>query len=143
MPYELDRFRSAQNKGAYELALDEVRHGEKRSHWMWFIFPQIKGLGSSPTAEYYGIENLCEAKAFLEDPVLGGRLRGICAALLEQAESDPEKIFGFPDYMKLRSSMTLFDLVSPNDVFANVLDRFYGGERDHATISIINSQNVQ
>lgn len=139
--YNLDRFKSAQDGGIYEEALKEARNGEKRNHWMWFIFPQMKGLGTSRSAELYGIENPGEAKAYLEDPVLGARLREICAALLEQPQSDPEIIFGFPDYLKLRSSMTLFDLVSPKDVFADILDKFYHGESDQSTLSIINSQN--
>lgn len=140
---DLERFKSAQERGVYARALDEVRHGAKRNHWMWFVFPQMKGLGMSPASEYYGIESIIEAKAYLKDAVLGERLREICAALLEQPESDPEKIFGYPDGLKLRSSITLFDLVSPNDVFVSVLDRFYGAERDAATISIINSQDAQ
>lgn len=139
MSCNLDRFTSAQEGGVYEQALGEVLNGCKRTHWMWFIFPQLKGLGSSMAADYYGIKNLDEARAYLEDALLGERLRGICAALLEQPESDPERIFGFPDYLKLRSSMTLFDIVSPNDVFAKVLDRFYQGERDGVTLSILDS----
>lgn len=123
--YHLERFKEAQAGGVYEQALSEIRSGHKKSHWMWFIFPQIKGLGFSPTARFFEIKSLAEAQAYLDDSLLGSRLREISSALLEQGNSDPYKIFGYPDDMKLHSSMTLFDHVSQNDIFAKILDKFY------------------
>ena len=105
---------------------------------MWFIFPQIKGLGASPTAQYYAISSLEEARAYLEDGRLAHRLREISEELLKHSDRGVQGILGGIDSMKLKSSMTLFDMVSPNDVFAKVLDSFYFGERDKRTIEIIN-----
>lgn len=137
----LERFKNAQANGVYEKALAEVRNGRKQSHWMWFIFPQLKGLGRSPAADFYGIADLDEANRYLQDETLGARLREICAALLELGESDPEKIFGAVDAMKLRSAMTLFELASPEKLFGDVLNRFFAGVRDNLTLSIIESSN--
>jgi uncharacterized protein (DUF1810 family) len=126
----LSRFIDAQNGGIYEQALAEIKGGRKQSHWMWFIFPQMEGLGFSGTAQFYGIQGLAEAKAYLADAALGPRLREICAALLALDTSDPHKVFGSPDDMKLRSSMTLFALAAPEEkLFTDVLGKYYGGER--------------
>lgn len=126
----IDRFIEPQNT-SYAIALEEIRSGRKVSHWMWYIFPQLRGLGQSTLAWYYGIEDLCEAKAYLEQPVLGLRLREITQAALELSETEPMKIFGWPDNMKFRSCMTLFAQVSEDDLFAKVLDKFFGGEEDY------------
>jgi uncharacterized protein (DUF1810 family) len=109
----LSRFIEAQRNGVYEQALAEIRNGRKLSHWMWFIFPQMEGLGFSETACYYGIRGLGEAKEYLADATLGPRLREICAALFKLDTDDSQRVFGSPDDLKLRSSMTLFALVAP------------------------------
>ena len=133
----LSRFIDAQNKD-YSIALEEIKNGRKRSHWMWYIFPQIQGLGFSETSKYYAIKNLQEANEYLKHPVLGNRLINICQALLDQAGNDANKIFGSPDDLKLKSSMTLFaSLKETNPVFQMVLDKFFGGKRDEKTIEII------
>jgi uncharacterized protein (DUF1810 family) len=134
----LDRFVEAQGGGGYERALAEIRSGRKRSHWMWFIFPQVAGLGSSPTSVYYSIGDRAEASAYLTHPVLGPRLVECADALLAHPASDASAIFGYPDDLKLRSSMTLFSEVSPpGSVFQRVIDRYYGGESDQATLTRI------
>ena len=134
MAYDLSRFHKAQ-QGSYETALAEIRSGRKRSHWIWYIFPQIQGLGFSSTAQYYAIENLEEAKAYLADPVLRERLLEISNALLALDSCDPSEVMGYPDDLKLRSSMTLFSLAEPEcTVFRDVLDKFYGGREDERTI---------
>ena len=135
--YNLARFHEAQNR-AYQTALQEIIEGYKWSHWMWFIFPQIKGLGHSHTSMFYAISSIDEAKAYLEDVVLGFRLREISTELLKHADKDIDSILGGIDSMKLKSSMTLFDAVSPDDVFAAVLNVFYGGKRDSLTCKLIN-----
>lgn len=131
---DLLRFVAAQDDGVYEQALAELRRGRKSSHWMWFVFPQIAGLGRSPTAQRYAVDGLAEARAYLEHPVLGPRLRE-CAQVVATGRADSaEAIFGGVDAMKLRSSMTLFARAAPNeDVFSDVLDRFFGGEADPET----------
>jgi uncharacterized protein (DUF1810 family) len=134
--YNLSRFHEAQEY-SYQTALSEIKMGYKQSHWMWFIFPQIKGLGHSSTAQYYSISCVNEARAYLEDVVLGGRMREICNELLNHSEKRVQRILGGIDSIKLKSSMTLFDLISPNDVFHKILDVFYSGERDKRTIEII------
>lgn len=134
VPYDLDRFMEAQDGGVYERALAEVKRGRKTSHWMWFIFPQIAGLGFSPTAEFYAIADEGEARAYLARARLATRLREISRALLDLPTSDPRAVFGSPDDLKLRSSMTLFDKVAPGDVFAEVLEKFYAGKRDKRTL---------
>ncbi len=133
----LQRFKNAQDFGVYEKALQEIKNGRKMSHWMWFIFPQIVGFGHSHNTKYYAIKSEDEARAYLEDEILNSRLREICEALIELPYSDPAPIFGSPDWMKLGSSMTLFDYVSPNDIFAKVLDKYFSGSRDLKSISII------
>jgi uncharacterized protein (DUF1810 family) len=135
--YNLKRFVDAQQR-TYQTALAEVSNGRKQSHWMWFIFPQIQGLGYSETAKYYAITDLREAAAFLRHPVLGSRLLGICNELLRLQGSDAHEIFGSPDDMKLKSSMTLFSsLDAPEPVFGAVLNKFFGGEGDHRTLRIL------
>ena len=138
--YSLNRFIEAQER-AYLVALDEVKCGMKRSHWMWFIFPQLRGLGKSSMAYTYGIAGLDEARAYLAHPILSARLIEICEALLEQKTKKSKDIFGYVDAMKLRSSMTLFILVSEDDsVFHKVLNQFYNGQMDERTIELINKQ---
>ena len=132
----VERFVKAQN-GVYEVALKEIRDGEKRSHWMWFIFPQVEGLGSSPTAQYYAIKSRKEAKEYLDHPVLGPRLIEISEALLRAKSNDAMKIMGFPDNLKLHSSMTLFYIISGNLVFKRVLDKFFEGELDEFTANFL------
>ena len=135
--YDLSRFVDAQ-AGDYETALAEIRSGRKKSHWMWYIFPQIDGLGFSPTARHYAIRDLDEARAYLAHPVLGPRLVAICQALLALPDTDAELIFGWPDVLKLRSSMTLFAAARPEEpVFNRVLAKFYGGEPDRRTLELL------
>jgi uncharacterized protein (DUF1810 family) len=133
--FNLRRFHEAQEY-SYQVAYAEIKEGYKRSHWMWYIFPQIKGLGRSSMSEYYGITCIDEARAYLEDEVLGTRLREISEALLKHSDKSAQDIFGGVDSMKLKSSMTLFDKVSPDEVFANVLDVFFNGQRDKRTLDI-------
>ena len=133
--FDLERFVQAQD-GVYEQALRELRDGAKRGHWMWFVFPQVAGLGSSPTAQRYAISGLDEAHAYLAHPVLGPRLVECAQALLELGERDPVRVLGSIDALKLRSSMTLFEAAAPDErVFGEVLERFYDGDRDAATTS--------
>ena len=131
--YDLGRFVEAQEMD-YTQALKEMKDGQKRGHWIWYIFPQIKGLGHSYNSEYYGISSKEEAKAYLDHPVLGARLREITQALLDCNNKSADDILGFPDVLKVRSCMTLFDLVSPNDIFNDVLYKFYEGQRCDKTI---------
>ena len=140
MDYHLERFKKAQEYD-YDNALCEIRSGRKRSHWMWYIFPQLRGLGHSSMADYYGISCLDEARAYLADPMLRPRLLEICEALMELEDKDAAKIFGFPDVLKLRSCMTLFAAVSEkNSVFQRVLDAYYHGEKDEHTLIIMGRQ---
>ena len=134
----LDRYIDAQSN-IYDSALAELRLAEKTGHWMWFIFPQIKGLGHSSTSEYYGIQGREEAKEYLSDPVLGKRLIECANALLSVSGTTAEEIFGYPDVLKLRSSMTLFENISDgNSVFSQVLDKYYQGQRDGKTLELLN-----
>ncbi len=136
--YDLDRFVQAQ-EGLYPQALDELRRGRKTSHWMWFVFPQVAGLGHSATAQRYALAGLDEAHAYLAHPVLGSRLRECAAALLALAIEDPSSVLGSTDALKLRSSMTLFALAAPEEeLFEQVLDRFYDGTRDPLTVAHVN-----
>jgi uncharacterized protein (DUF1810 family) len=137
-PHDLQRFVDAQD-GVFETALAELCAGAKQSHWMWFVFPQLAGLGHSPTAQYYAIRSLDEARAYLAHPLLGPRLRLCVEALLPHAGRSSEAIFGSIDALKLRSSLTLFDLVAPQDVFARALDVFFAGEPDQRTLALIGS----
>jgi uncharacterized protein (DUF1810 family) len=131
--FDLERFVEVQ-KLDYDLALNEIREGQKRGHWIWYIFPQIKGLGHSCNSEYYGLSGKDEAKAYLDHPVLGQRLREITTALLNCNNSSVDDILGFPDNLKVRSCMTLFDLVAPNDIFSEALNKYYEGKRCDKTI---------
>jgi uncharacterized protein (DUF1810 family) len=132
-PFGLSRFVGAQDDGVYDQAIAELRRGRKTGHWMWFVFPQIAGLGRSPTAQHYAITSLDEARAYLAHEVLGARLRD-CAAVVAALPPDAEAVFGSIDAMKLRSSMTLFARAAPDEtVFQRVLDRHFGGVPDDAT----------
>ena len=136
-PYELNRFISAQ-KEVYDRVLAELRDGLKRTHWMWFIFPQINGLGHSPTTRLYSIKSLDEARQYLSHPVLGNRLVESAEAVLAVSGRSASDIFGHPDDWKLQSSMTLFALVAePGSVFERVLEKYYQGKRDAGTLQIL------
>ena len=130
---QLDRFIKAQ-ENTYLVALKEIKNGRKQSHWMWYIFPQIKGLGMSETSRYYGINDEEEAKAYLDNEILGSRLREITSELLKLNIDNPVDIFGTIDAIKLKSSMTLFDYVSDDKIFSQVLNKYYNGEIDEKTI---------
>ena len=134
--YDLERFLKAQDTGwaTYSEALKEMKEGHKRGHWIWYVFPQIKGLGHSYNSEYYGISNTEEAKAYLKHPILGCRLRDITQVLLNCNNPSAFNILGFPDVLKVQSCMTLFDMVAPNDIFNDVLDKYYEGKRCEKTI---------
>ena len=136
-PYQLQRFITAQTED-YASALDELRRGRKESHWIWYIFPQVAGLGHSSMARKYAIQSREEAIAYLNHPVLGSRLRECCEALLIHRGKRVEDIMGYPDDLKLRSSMTLFAVVSGGDsIFRTVLDAFYSGQMDERTIALL------
>ncbi len=133
----MQRFLSAQERD-YEVALSEIRRGRKQSHWMWYIFPQIKGLGFSETSNFYGIIDLQEADAYMKHPVLGSRLVQICEALMKLEENNAHRIFGSPDDLKLKSSMTLFaSLPDTNPVFREVLQKFFNGKQDDKTLQLL------
>ena len=126
----------------YDTALREIRNGRKESHWMWYIFPQLKGLGMSYMAEYFGMSGIDEAKAFLNDPYLGIRIKEISSALLSLKTNDALAVMDYPDNLKLKSSMTLFALASDSDtsnenVFKQVLDKYFNGEYDTLTIKLL------
>jgi uncharacterized protein (DUF1810 family) len=132
----MQRFIQA-HENDYQTALAEVRVGYKCSHWMWYIFPQLKGLGFSSTAQYYGINGREEAIAYLKHPVLGARLREITSVLLTLEGKSAVEIFGRTDAKKLRSSMTLFYAVSEDDLFKKVLDKYYDGKSDGRTLAML------
>ena len=134
--YDLQRFLDAQ-AGVYERALREVRAGRKQSHWMWFIFPQIQGLGSSEMAVRFAISGLAEARAYLEHEVLGTRLHEITDAVLKVEGRSVGEIFGYPDDLKFHSSMTLFASVEKDGVFADALRKYFGGKTDAGTLARI------
>ena len=137
MDFDLERFVAAQD-GVYRQALAELRRGRKESHWMWFVFPQIAGLGRSATARFYGIGSAAEARAYLAHPLLGSRLAECTQAILAHRDRSAEAIFGPVDAMKLKSSMTLFAAVAADPtLFASVLDAFFDGERDPATLALL------
>ncbi|MBU1358423.1 MAG: DUF1810 domain-containing protein [Gammaproteobacteria bacterium] len=137
MTSDLDRFVTAQAP-VLEAVRRELAAGRKTSHWMWFVFPQLRGLGRSETARFYGIEDAAEALAYWRHPVLGQRLRECTLQLLDIDGRSAHEVFGSPDDLKLRSCMTLFDAVAPEEkAFAQVLERFYGGERDGATLALL------
>ena len=136
----LNRFITAQ-KDQYAIAFGEIQAGRKRSHWMWFIFPQVKGLGMSELSSFYGITGLPEAEEYLNHPVLGRRLRAICQELEKLPTNDAHEIFGSPDDLKLKSCLTLFAAVTnPDPVFESLLRKFYQGKRDNRTLALINNQ---
>jgi len=136
-PYDLHRFVHAQ-VGAYERALAELQSGQKRTHWMWYIFPQLDGLGYSATAKRYAIKSVEEAAAYLAHPILGPRLQQCAEAVLRIEGRSATTIFGSPDDWKLRSCATLFALVSPpGSLFDRLLDTYYGGERDAKTLQLL------
>jgi uncharacterized protein (DUF1810 family) len=136
MPHNLQRFLSAQEID-YPIALREIQNGCKQSHWIWYIFPQIKGLGRSYQSEYYGIDNRQEAEAYLAEPILNARLREITLALLEHKDQTAEQILGRIDAMKVKSSMTLFDAITPNDIYADALNTFFAGKRCNRTLEYL------
>lgn len=136
----LQRFLDAQ-KSSYQTALTEIKNGRKRSHWMWYIFPQIQGLGFSETSRFYAIKDVSEAEAYLKHQVLGSRLIEISQVAAQLAPNNATQVFGSPDDMKLKSSMTLFAaLDDAGPVFQSVLDKFFGGSRDAKTLQIIQKQ---
>lgn len=139
--FDLTRFHNAQGSSwsGYDTALSEIQQGRKASHWIWYIFPQLKGLGRSDTAVYYGLDGLEEARAYAADPLLRERLRRITRAVLEQQEPNPRILMGSGiDCKKLCSSMTLFELADPDcDLYARVLEKYYQGRRDRATLALL------
>ena len=138
--YDLDRFVLAQETN-YGQALSELRSGRKRTHWMWYVFPQLEGLGSSPTAVRYAISGLAEAEAYLAHPVLGPRLVECAEAVLQHTALTASAMFGYPDDRKLRSSATLFARVSPaGSVFHQILDAFFGGQPDETTLRLLQAR---
>jgi uncharacterized protein (DUF1810 family) len=140
-PYDLNRFVSAQ-EGVFEVALAELRRGQKRSHWMWFIFPQIAGLGSSSTSRKYAVKSLDEARAYLAHPVLGPRLLHCCQAILSVQGKSAAEIMGNPDDLKLRSSMTLFSMTKgPHPEFRQVIDRYFEGQMDPRTLDLLDIES--
>ena len=140
MEYDLQRFISAQEH-SYKTALSEIRNDKKVSHWIWYIFPQLKGLGCSQRSEYYGIENLDEAKSYLSHPILGARLLEVTEVLLKLDENDPLKVMGSPDDLKLKFCMTLFAYISEDgSIFHQVLEKYFDGSQNERTLSIIKSR---
>lgn len=134
---DLSRFTKAQEQD-FKTAFKEIKNGRKMSHWMWYIFPQIQGLGKSSTSQYYGIKDLNEARAFINDPYLGGNLKKISMALLELEENNAVAIFGKPDDIKLKSCMTLFSCISEEgSIFHKVLKKYFDGRQCKRTLSII------
>ena len=140
-PFDLERFVAAQDAhGTHARALDELRAGLKRSHWMWFVFPQIAGLGASPMAQRYAVRSLDEAGAYLAHPVLGARYRECVAVLNSLLTTDAKAVFGGIDAMKLRSSLTLFLRAAPTDeAFAHALEKFFGGAPDQRTLDLLSA----
>ena len=135
--FDIERFVRAQDGGVYEQALAEIRAGRKRSHWIWFVFPQARGLGRSPMAERYSISSRAELDAYVNHPLLRARLLEISHALLALPGSDPVTVLGNIDALKVRSSMTLFELTGTDPVFGAVLDKYYTGSRDELTLRIV------
>jgi len=135
-PYELARFLAAQER-VYADVLDELRRGRKTGHWIWFIFPQAAGLGSSGMSRRYSISSMNEARAYLAHPVLGQRLRECVGLVMDIPDSTAEQVFGSLDAMKLRSCLTLFDLAGGDDLFRLALEQYYRGERDEVTVRML------
>lgn len=147
--YNIDRFKNAQKSGlqgsgmgTYEQALQEIRNGRKMGHWMWYIFPQPRGFGHSRNTWYYGISCLEEARAYLEDEVLGTRLREISKTVLNQPTQDVRHLMGSIDSLKLSACMTLFDYISPNDIFEEVINKFYAGSRHFQVLQMIHTKTI-
>ena len=140
-PFNLNRFISAQEK-VYDRVLKELKNGYKRSHWMWYIFPQLDGLAQSTTSKYYAIKSREEALAYLNHPVLGSRLLECANTVLEGEGKTVSEIFGYPDNLKLKSSMTLFSEVATDSVFVRVLDKYFQGERDPKTLELLKLENI-
>lgn len=140
---DIERFVEAQNSidAGYDVALREIRNGRKTSHWIWYIFPQFREFAHSCTADYYGIVDKNEAKHYMEHSLLGPRLREITEALLKHKGKSPVAILGDLDARKVRSCMTMFDYFSPNDIYGEVLDAFYGGERGGRTLRVLNRED--
>ena len=137
MNYDISRFIEAQ-RSSYQQALSEIKNGKKASHWIWYIFPQIKGLGRSAMSEYYSIQDIDEAKAYLADAILSKRLIEICEVLLSLDTNDAVEVMGRPDDKKLKSSMTLFDAATVSlEIFQMVLDKYYNGKKDNLTLRIL------
>ena len=139
--YNLQRFIEAQNS-IYPIVLKELRGGRKWGHWMWYIFPQLAQLGYSFNSKFYGISWLDEAAAYLEHPVLARRLREVSEITLNLPTYDATEVFGGIDSQKLCSCMTLFDIVSPDDIFVRIIEKYFNGQRDRLTIKIINQSNA-
>ena len=140
MNQDLEKFVDAHNS-YYETALKEIRNGYKESHWMWFIFPQIDGLGESAMSKRYAIKDADEARAYMKDELLANHMIEICEALLSLDTNNPGDVFDWPDDLKLKSSMTLFAEALPDvDIFQKVLDKFYNGKKDSETIRILNQR---
>lgn len=136
----LNKFIIAQTQN-YQIALQEIKNGRKTSHWMWYIFPQILGLGESVMSQYYAITNLNEAEAYMKNDYLSSNMIEICTELLNLETDNAKHIFGYIDSIKLKSCMTLFDLVVPNAIFNSILNKFFNGERDKKTIEILKNKN--
>ena len=142
-PFQLDRFVDAQGP-VYEQAMQELLAGRKASHWMWYVFPQLRGLGRTPTAQRYGIASLAEAQAYLAHPRLGPRLVECVASVLSVEGRTSEQIFGYPDYLKFRSCLTLFGTAAPDvPVFREALARYYGGDADPLTLECLAQGHAQ
>lgn len=143
-PFDLARFRTAQDP-IFETVLTELRGGRKRTHWMWFVFPQLRDLGRSPTAQFYGISSIEEARAYLSDRVLGERLRLSTAAALESGTNSAHALFGSPDDLKFRSSMTLFLAAAGEEagsLFQHALNRYFAGESDERTLELLRARKA-
>lgn len=147
--FYLARFKNAHEnglngsgRGTYAQALAEIKNGRKMGHWMWYIFPQPRGFGHTQVNAFYGITSLDEAKAYLEDEILNSHLREISQAVLDQPTRDVRQLMGNIDWLKLAACMTLFDYISPNDVFEKVLDKFYTGSRHNETLSMIRTKKI-
>jgi uncharacterized protein (DUF1810 family) len=134
--FDLDRFVEAQ-AGTYEAALAEIRAAAKRGHWMWYVFPQLSGLGRSEMARHFAIRSLAEARAYLKHPLLGARIAACVVALQDLGDATAESVFGNVDAMKLRSSLTLFEAAGADPLFAAAIDRWFGGRRDEATLRLL------
>ena len=134
--YNIERFYN-EHKLNYDIALREMRREKKYSHWIWYIFPQLQALGRSEKAIFYGIRSADEARAYYNDEYLGKCFREICQVLLETVSDDPYEIMGYPDNLKLQSSMTLFYIATGDELFKMVLDKFYDGKQDEVTVSIL------